>query len=134
VLILQSFSTESIQVDSWGQLHLREGYYLYVGSAFGPGGVQTRVGRHFRTGKRKHWHVDYLRERVTPLEAWASYESKHLEHEWAQALSKMDEIIAIQGFGCSDCKCYSHLFHSSTKLNLAIFSSTIGITPVLYLA
>lgn len=109
-LIFRSESTESIQVGRQGQSTLQPGYYIYVGSAFGPGGVQARVSRHLRTDKRKHWHIDFLRDYVSPVEVWISYKAEHLEHEWAGFLFEMPGSIPVQGFGSSDCKCYSHLF------------------------
>jgi len=115
-LISQSHSNETIQIGRWRLLDLQPGYYIYVGSAFGPGGVQARLSRHLRTDKRKHWHIDYLIEHVTPLEVWISYATEHLEHEWASILSKRSELIPIQGFGCSDCKCSSHLFYTPEML------------------
>ena len=109
-LILQSHSNEKIRVGRWGQLDLQPGFYIYVGSAFGPGGLRARVSRHFRTGKPKHWHIDYLREFATPLSTWISYETEHLEHQWAGILFEMPEMTPIKGFGCSDCDCQAHLF------------------------
>jgi Uri superfamily endonuclease len=97
-------------VGRWGGLTLQSGYYIYVGSAFGPGGVKARVSRHLRVNKRKHWHIDYLRAHVTPVETWVSYASKHLEHVWAGILFELPEVNPIKDFGCSDCKCQSHLF------------------------
>jgi len=114
-LILRSEITETIQVGRWGKLDLQPGYYLYVGSAFGPGGVQARVSRHLRTDKQNHWHIDYLREHVSPVEVWVSYAAEHLEHEWANILFETPEKMPIQGFGCSDCKCSSHLFFTLGK-------------------
>jgi Uri superfamily endonuclease len=122
VLILQSHSNETIQIGRWGKFTLQPGYYIYVGSAFGPGGVRARVFRHLRVDKPKHWHADYLREFVTPLEAWVSYATDPLEHQWAQTFYKMDGMTPIQGFGCSDCKCYSHLFQTLTEPDFAFFS------------
>ena len=109
-LVLQSHSTATIQVGRWGGLALHRGYYLYVGSAFGPGGVRARLSRHLRAGKRKHWHIDFLREHVTPVEAWVNYEAEHLEHEWAGMLCGGPGMSPIRGFGCSDCNCQAHLF------------------------
>jgi Uri superfamily endonuclease len=109
-LILKCASNAHVQVGRWGLLDLQPGTYIYVGSAFGPGGVRARVSRHLRTEVRKHWHIDYLREYVTSMEVWISYEAKHLEHEWAWVLFGRPEMTPIQGFGCSDCQCYSHLF------------------------
>ena len=109
-LVLQSHSNETIQVGRWGQLDLHPGYYIYVGSAFGPGGVRARVSRHLRTEKRMHWHIDYLRANVTPVKVRVSYAGEHLEHEWAGILLAQADTVPIQGFGCSDCGCFSHLF------------------------
>ena len=125
-LILQSRSNAKAQIGSWRQIDLESGYYIYVGSAFGPGGVQARVSRHCRKTKPKHWHIDYLREFASPFGAWYSHETKRLEHRWAQLLRDMSGMSPIQGFGCSDCKCYSHLFHTSTAPDFALFSNIAG--------
>ena len=44
-----------------GRIELQAGTWLYVGSARGPGGLAARVGRHWRDGVPKHWHMDYLK-------------------------------------------------------------------------
>jgi len=128
-LILKSQSNEILQAGRWGQLNLRPGYYIYIGSAFGPGGVKARVSRHLRADNRKHWHIDYLRERVTPLEVWVSYDAKHFEHEWAKILLDWPETTPVQGFGCSDCRCSSHLFFTS-KLPNSYWLSEVGSTQI----
>lgn len=128
-LVLQSLGSTIIQIGQWGHLNIKPGYYIYIGSAFGPGGVQARVSRHFRKVKSKHWHIDYLREHVNPIFAWYSYEPSNLEHKWAQVLLKMKDTSPVKGFGCSDCKCYTHLFALDTKPILAHFASAIN-TPV----
>jgi Uri superfamily endonuclease len=125
-LILRSRSRTSALIGRWGRLNIDTGYYIYVGSAFGPGGVRARVFRHCRENKPKHWHIDYLRERVDLLWAWYSHEPANLEHHWAQALSEMNGIFAVKGFGCSDCKCYTHLFAMDTKPTMAQFANAIG--------
>ena len=125
-LIFRSRRSSSTQVGHWGCLKIVPGYYIYIGSAFGPGGVQARISRHCRTRKSKHWHIDYLREKANPLFAWFSYGPMKLEHRWAQALSKMEEMSPVKGFGCSDCTCYTHLFASATKPTLARFTDAVG--------
>jgi len=120
-LILRSRSTGKAQIGRWRQVDLELGYYIYVGSAFGPGGVQARVSRHCRLTKSNHWHIDYLREFASPVGAWYSHESNRLEHRWAQVLCEMSGMSSIRGFGCSDCKCHSHLFQTSTAPDLALF-------------
>jgi Uri superfamily endonuclease len=118
-LILQSHSKVNIQIGRWRQIDIQRGYYIYVGSAFGPGGVQARVLRHLRVEKLKHWHIDYLREYVSPQTAWVSYDTEKLEHRWAQIFFERNETSAIQGFGCSDCKCHTHLFHTLATPDVA---------------
>ncbi len=52
----------TVRVGALGDVHFQAGYYCYVGSALG--GARARLARHFRKqGKRRRWHVDYLRER-----------------------------------------------------------------------
>ncbi len=70
-------------------ISLRQGYYIYVGSAFGPGGVNARVSRHFRNTKKLHWHIDYLRTFLRPLTVLYSHDPRRLEHQWAKLLSDM---------------------------------------------
>lgn len=125
-LILLSDSNARVQISRWGEIELVPGYYLYVGSAFGPGGVRARVSRHCRADKPKHWHIDYLREYVVPVVVWISYESEQLEHKWSQALSDKTEMTPIPGFGCSDCRCHSHLFHTFNAPDFSSFMRTTG--------
>ena len=60
-LILRSSSQQTITVGKLGKIKMRKGYYIYVGSAFGPGGVRARVKRHCHIRKPPHWHIDYIR-------------------------------------------------------------------------
>jgi Uri superfamily endonuclease len=111
-LVLKSTSSLQVEIGRWGTLQVKPGYYIYIGSAFGPGGVLSRVSRHCRENKPKRWHIDYLREHSTPVACWYSYDPKHLEHLWANCFAGVDSLFAIDGFGCSDCQCRSHLFLS----------------------
>jgi Uri superfamily endonuclease len=126
-LILQSHALTTIQVGRWREMEIQPGYYIYVGSAFGPGGVRARLSRHLREDKPKRWHIDYLRASVTPLAAWVSYQQERLEHRWALAFYHMSEASAIQGFGCSDCNCYSHLFHVNRILDVSWPNTTNSV-------
>src|SRR5512134_2058429 len=49
---------------------LAAGYYLYCGSAKGPGGLRARLERHMRRGKLVRWHIDNLTEAGCVLGAW----------------------------------------------------------------
>ncbi len=125
-LVLRSQVTVRAQIGRWGHLDIRPGYYVYVGSAFGPGGVMARVLRHCREVKSKHWHIDYLREYAKVAVVWFSVTPIRLEHEWADALAKLKGAASIRGFGCSDCNCEAHLFYSEKKLALADFQPVAG--------
>lgn len=129
MLVLRSLKSTNAQIGRWGRLEIVPGYYVYVGSAFGPGGVPARISRHCKKQKTRHWHIDYLREHAEPLFVWYSFDPKILEHRWAQALTKMTGLSPVKGFGCTDCKCLSHLFVSEKKPLLARFTNAVG-SPV----
>ena len=126
VLIFHCTSSQMVKVGKWGSLYLDSGFYLYVGSAFGPGGLKSRISRHIRIQKSMHWHIDYLREHMTLERVWYSYEKQKLEHFWAQHLSDMTEMHAISGFGCSDCQCNSHFFRSDKQPVFEQFAKRTG--------
>ena len=116
-LILKSESNTCVQIGRWREIQLKPSYYIYVGSALGPGGIRARVSRHLRTDKRPHWHIDYLRRYVSLVEVWVGYDAKPLEHQWATIFLNTPGMTSIQGFGCSDCKCSSHLFYTDKMPN-----------------
>ena len=118
ILVLESNSRKRVQIGKWGQLEIVPGYYLYVGSAFGPGGVLSRVSRHCCEEKSKRWHVDFLRESTSLDVVWYIHGSERLEHQWAKALEGAAETASIKGFGCSDCQCMSHLFFVTQETDL----------------
>jgi Uri superfamily endonuclease len=126
VLILRNRRKDHVQIGRWREMEIKPGYYIYVGSAFGPGGVHARVSRHCRSSKPKHWHIDFLSEVATPEGAWYSHNPKRLEHEWAHALCGMNELSAIEGFGCTDCNCCSHLFFGVRQPELGQFEKSFG--------
>ena len=128
-LIFASSVSRDIRVGRRGSVRIQPGFYVYVGSAFGPGGVRARVGRHFRKSKCKHWHIDYLRAAVDPVCVWCSYAHDRLEHDWARAFSELDGVSGIKRFGCSDCRCDSHLFAMSKAPASARLFPLLGGAP-----
>jgi Uri superfamily endonuclease len=124
-LVLHTDRSTVVQVGRWGAIETRPGYYIYIGSAFGPGGVLARVSRHCRESKSKHWHIDYLREIATLETVWYSHRQTRLEHRWAKALAKWSDAEPLHGFGCSDCSCDSHLFYFSKAPTLSRFAKTV---------
>ena len=98
-----------------GTLLFPRGYYLYVGSARGPGGLRARLARHRQRGKHPRWHIDYLRGHAKLIEIWAVESDERLECLWAQHLAQLSQGRPIPHFGGSDCRCPSHLFHFREK-------------------
>ena len=116
VLFLHLLFDRSIAVGKLGEIEFPAGFYLYVGSALGPGGLAARLRRHKKLAnggnKRLHWHIDYLREKAQLSEIWYSQHPQRLEHEWASVINRLPDANALApGFGSSDCSCLSHLYH-----------------------
>lgn len=97
-----------------GRFTFAPGYYLYVGSAFGSGGIAARLAHHERAHKpRPHWHIDYLRQQAVLAEAWGVATLARLERCWAGALARSPGLsIPAPGFGASDSDVISHLLYA----------------------
>jgi len=116
VLIMRCTGIDRLTIGRLGILRIRKGYYLYAGSACGPGGIRARVHHHLAHSSRPHWHLDYLRPAVDLIEVWYSTDPERLEHRWAGTLRAGDGCsMPLPGFGSSDCSCIAHLFYSKRK-------------------
>ncbi len=98
----------SINVGALGKRTFKKGFYAYVGSA--QINLEKRVQRHLRRGKRKFWHIDYLLESEAAKIAKVLYRQADKAEECRVASEISQKGEAILGFGCSDCRCRSHLF------------------------
>lgn len=89
---------------------LAPGWYVYAGSACGPGGIRARLARHFRPDKRAHWHIDQLTG-STRVRVWASVLPDLHECDLVANLEATGNFhAACAGFGSSDCRqCAAHL-------------------------
>jgi len=121
-IILKPNAERSIKVGKLGMLRVQAGYYIYVGSAFGPGGLGARIAHHKRESHRSRWHIDYLRAAAEICEVWYTYDPRSLEHQWAETLaSATKSTTPFPGFGSSDCNCLTHLYHFKSKPTIASF-------------
>jgi sugar fermentation stimulation protein A len=107
ILVLSLAEDRFLDVGRLGRLFFRKGFYLYAGSAMA--NLTARMKRHLRRRKRFHWHIDWLRSiaevrSVIPVRA-----SARLECAIAQSLASR-AAWSVPGFGCTDCRCDSHLF------------------------
>ena len=111
VLLVGLPEEQTIAVGRLRDIRFPCGYYAYVGSAMG--GVESRVSRHLRRNKKRHWHIDYLLDKASIIDISVCESGDRVECAIAEALgSKFD---SISGFGSSDCHCRSHLFFADEE-------------------
>ncbi len=121
-IVLKPNAQRSIRVGKLGLLRVQAGYYIYVGSAFGPGGLEARIAHHQRTSHRSRWHIDYLRAAAEICEMWYTFDPIPREHQWSETLAAAREsTMPFPGFGSSDCNCFTHLFHFKSNPTIASF-------------
>jgi len=130
ILVLRLNSNEKIKVGSLGFIEFKKGFYCYVGSATGKTKLESRCKRHLKKNKKMRWHVDYLRKKASVVKILAFPSNRKEECSIAKLILKFADGF-IPKFGCSDCKCISHLFYfksinSLSKLS-SIFSKGIQI-------
>ena len=125
-LILLASSEEDIRVGRLGLLQVKPGFYVYVGSAFGPGGVNARISHHKNISNHPRWHIDYLRAVTVIQEIWYTYDSVRREHQWAEIFARSRKASTpLGGFGSSDCRCKSHLTYYYSHPSIKSFSRKI---------
>ncbi len=116
-----------LTVGQRGELRLLPGCCVYVGSALGPGGLRARIDHHARIAARPHWHIDYLRRHAPLTEVWYSADPVRREHHWAALLQTLGGAMLLPGFGSSDCRCPTHLFHFTIPLDWSDFVQALQI-------
>jgi Uri superfamily endonuclease len=110
-LILFAEHPKRCQLGRFGEQTLEHGWYLYVGSAQGSGGLRARLGHHLTPSPRPHWHIDYLKAALPIVELWFCA-GPRLESDWAAALAAHPwSRVPIPGFGATDARGEEHLFH-----------------------
>lgn len=107
-LVIELSRGAEVEVGSLGTTAFEPGVYIYNGSANGPGGFK-RVERHISGPENIHWHIDHLMS-LKEAEVVAAVRSfgTDAECEVSEAL----DFDCVEGFGCSDCGCRSHLFQA----------------------
>lgn len=101
-----------LDIGALGQLTFPQGTYVYVGSAMN--GLEARLRRHLNTSRGSyrtiHWHIDYLlkAEEVSIDSIYVRESDVKIECATADVVSERG--VPVKGFGCSDCRCSSHLF------------------------
>ena len=94
-----------------GKIQFDKGHYVYVGSAMNS--LESRIKRHLSDEKKLHWHVDYLLEKAQITDVIYNESSRKIECELSQYMEAKTD--GVQDFGCSDCRCESHLYYFKNR-------------------
>ena len=131
MLVIEVPDAVTLRVRSGVVFDLPPGPYAYVGSAAGAGGLAARVGRHMQPSKRLHWHIDHLLSRAR-LRAVLCFSLQVEECELGRHLDRTPGCVALAEFGCSDCRCRSHLFQLPEGMGAADLLAVLeGADPLL---
>jgi Uri superfamily endonuclease len=129
VLILQLSQPARLTTGKLGEFDFPAGWYAYVGSAFGPGGLRGRLKHHLAPVTKPHWHIDYLRSAASVREVWYLIGEAICEHQWADTLRSMPgAAIPAPRFGASDCTCETHLIYFAEKPDSGVLRGFMGLS------
>lgn len=109
LLLIELAAPLALDIPRLGAATLAPGRYAYGGSAYGPGGLRARIGRHLRRDKPPRWHVDRLTAagRVIGVRAVPGGRECALVRD---LLAVPGTSVPLPGFGSSDCRsCPAHL-------------------------
>jgi len=112
-LLIQVPEQETIRIGRLGPISFDQGIHVYIGSALNS--LEGRISRHFRAAKKKHWHVDFLLDGTGPklVGVATRLTRRNLECTMSRVVQNR-ALSSIPRFGCSDCKCSSHLHYLRT--------------------
>lgn len=96
-------------IGALGEIEFKKGSYVYIGSA--QNNLNKRVQRHLSQNKKLHWHIDYLLQNSNVKIVDVYFKEADKQHECLTANSLKGK--PVKNFGCSDCKCESHLIRIS---------------------
>jgi Uri superfamily endonuclease len=124
-------AVDGVQIGKLGVFSLTPGSWIYCGSAWGSGGLRSRVRRHLQAHKKLHWHIDFLTHRLPILSVLMvpqSDRSVRLECVWTQHLLSLPGFSTpIPHFGSSDCRdCPAHLVHTPRLVTVEEMRRLIG--------
>ncbi len=119
LLLIELKNDIKISIGKLGDIKFKKGYYTYIGSALN--GLEQRINRHLKTNKKTHWHIDYLLKHTKIINIY--YKENIIREECTTAEKLKSHLVLIQGFGCSDCNCKSHLFYGSKDDILNVINS-----------
>lgn len=134
ILILFMDEPTEFTIGKLGRFAFERGWYMYVGSAFGAGGLRGRLKHHLKDIVKPHWHIDYLRQVAIVQAVWYFAGETNYEHQWADILlSQSGAKVPAKRFGASDCRCETHLIYWTIEPQLDDFCEQTGLELLRYL-
>lgn len=130
VVLARLAEARRLAIGRLGTFDLIPGYYAYVGSAHGSGGLRARLEHHVGSTAKPFWHIDYLLQWAQPVELWLAASSRKLEQDWAELLAGCRTFRQpIPRFGASDCQPNraSHLFYARRRPSFRWFRQKIRV-------
>jgi Uri superfamily endonuclease len=109
ILLIEAKKDMNIIIGKLGKIFFKKSFYVYIGSALNS--LESRINRHLRSNKKIHWHIDYLLKYGDIIDVFYKENLKREECKISGEFEK--KLHFLKGFGCSDCKCNSHLFYGT---------------------
>lgn len=128
IFICSVAEMKRIEIGRLGQFDVIPGFYAYVGTASGIGGVRAQIDDHLASTTQPHWHIDHLLTFAKPVEVWYAISDRRLEQDWAELLENAPFFRRpIPRFGSSDYRRSrtTHLFHSKRRPSFRWFHDQI---------
>jgi Uri superfamily endonuclease len=126
VLILYLSKDENLNIGKLGHFSFESGFYAYIGSAFGPGGIDARLKHHLNPSRNPNWHIDYFKAVAEVKEIWFIEGERYFEHLLANILQEMEGVsVPVKNFGATDCHCETHFFKFDKYKDLQSFKRSI---------
>jgi Uri superfamily endonuclease len=107
-LIMRLEQEKAIPVGKKGPGRFPAGFYCYVGSAMN--GLERRISRHASRDKKRFWHIDWLLEHASLQGVERAESDRRIECDISRDMARISDS-EVKGFGCSDCRCSSHLYY-----------------------
>jgi sugar fermentation stimulation protein A len=112
LLVMKLKANTRIKIGAKGLIAFKKGYYIYVGSAMQ--NLDKRLARHHSKKKTIRWHVDYFLRKAEIVDTISLESNKRIECQLSARVGNLCDD-RVKGFGCSDCKCHSHLYYFKKK-------------------
>lgn len=107
-LIINLPKDKTIKIGKLGNILFKKGYYCYVGSALN--NLEKRILRHKSKNKKIRWHIDYFLKYGKIIGTIEIKTTKKIECKLSKKVNKLSDTHILK-FGCSDCRCNSHLYY-----------------------